>query len=239
MKTGIKTINVMVNNACNLNCPHCDLPTKYTTKSKNKKGLSVIEWTNLLDKILPQIKPEILAVASREPLMPHSQTKTVAIMEAGARHNVHSCGFVTNGYFAKEFWNKYPHLFVDYMDISVDGPPEINAKTRGPEHFSLVENFLKSRTCCDKVGKIFISTALTKWTAQRETLYYFLDWVKKTLDKPRLVLLVLYPNEHVDKTLHVEDEDFLKVLDLLIEESKTLKTCFWICSRHLCQDWQK
>lgn len=224
MKTNIRTINIMVNNECNLRCPHCDLPTKYDMYNKD---LSAKGWDELLDKILPQIKPEILAVASREPLMSsNSQVKTAAIMKAGARHKVASCGFVTNGYFAQEFWNKYSDLSVNYMDISVDGPPEINARTRGPKHFPIVENFLKSQIHHNKVEKLFISTVLTKWTVPQRTLSRFIGWVKKTLDEPRLVILVLYPNENVDKTLHVEDEDFLKILDLLIKESRNFEDLF-------------
>lgn len=219
----IKTINIMVNNECNLKCPHCDLPSQYKNYGKD---LSIKEWNYLLDKLLPIIKPRILAVASREPLLLNSQEKTASIMKTAERHQVPCKGFVTNGYFVKDFWQKNPDLKVSYMDISVDGPPEINQITRGPKHFSLVEDFLKTRSHKSNIEKVFISTALTKWTAPKEPLSRFLSWVKGTMKVPRLVLLVLYPNQNVDKTLHMEDDDLLKILDLLISESRNFEDLF-------------
>ncbi len=223
MDSMIKTVNIMVNNECNLRCPHCDLPATY---NKYNKDLSAEAWGKLLDNLLPRIKPNVLAVASREPLLPGSQEKTAAIMKAGERQKINSKGFVTNGYFAREFWQKYPDLRVNYMDISVDGPAEINQRTRGPKHFHIVERFIKSRIYQDNIEKVFISTALTKWTAPKEILSNFLNWIIGSQEEPRLVLLVLYPNENVNKELYIEDTDFLKIIDLLVKESRNFEDLF-------------
>jgi hypothetical protein len=188
-------------------------------------------WTEFMDALLPHIKPEVVSIAAMEPLLPHiGQERTVAVLQSAARHGV-SRGFVTNGICARDFFTEHGDLPpIDFMDVSLDGPPEIDAKVRGPKHFAIVEDLLQSRIWRDAVDRVYISCVLTRWNSDPRLLALFLDWIKRTLDQPRLVLLLLYPNEHVEPSMLLKDEDVHRTIDLLVRESphfdEMLLECF-------------
>ena len=219
-----RTISVMVNAVCNLACPHCDLPRCFNHYSNS---LGAPQWSELLDTLITEVDPAVVSVAAMEPLLPHNgQDRTLSVLRAAGNRGV-SSGFVTNGIYAGEFFRKHGNGFhADFMDISVDGPPEVDARVRGAGHFDAVSRFLHSGAWRGTVDRVFISCVLTRWNASPDALGRFLAWVREALEEPRLVLLLLYPNEHVDKSMVLADDDFLRVLDLLVEESERFADLF-------------
>ncbi len=213
-----RTISIMVNARCNLSCPHCDLPSRF---SRYGRDMEASAWSDLLEALLPQIDPEVVSVAAMEPLLPHGgQERTVAVLQGAARHGV-PAGFVTNGVYARDFFTARADLPpIDFMDVSVDGPPEIDARVRGPGHFALVDDLFRSNVWRVAVNRVYASCVLTRWNSEPRLLSTFLEWMKRTLEEPRLVLLLLYPNEHVDRSMFLNDEDLLRTIDLLVRESR-------------------
>lgn len=188
--------------------------------------MSPLEWASLLNKLIPIIRPSVVSVAAMEPLLKADQGRTLAILQTASRQNI-PCGFVSNGIYAEQFFQQHGQdLSIDFMDISVDGPPEIDARVRGENHFGIVNQFLRSGTYKHSVNKVYISCVLTQWNCVHETLTRFLSWVKEVLEEPRLVLLLLYPNEHVDRSLLLQDESFLRVIDILVQESVAFDDIF-------------
>lgn len=219
-----RTISVMVNASCNLSCAHCDLPDQY---SKYDPGLDAQEWKRLLEKLIPQIDPEVIAIAAMEPLLPKTgQPKTLSILETANKHQV-AAGLVTNGVYASDFFETvHDGLKLDFMDVSVEGTSEIDAVIRGDGHFAAVDDFLKSQVYEPFVERTYISCTLTKRNVHLSVLEKFFGWIKSRLREPRLTLLLLYPNEHVDRELFLEDDDFLRVLDFITKESEDFSDIF-------------
>ncbi|MCD4799246.1 MAG: hypothetical protein K8R19_09595 [Methanosarcinales archaeon] len=76
----------MINTECGMQCPHCDLPVKY---NNNSKHLDEKQWQSILENILPAIKPEVVAIAAREPLYNSASRKnTKTIIEVSKKHNI-------------------------------------------------------------------------------------------------------------------------------------------------------
>lgn len=219
-----RTISVIVNRECGSHCPHCDLPRAYTV---NEKLLERKDWIDLIDKACLQTKPEIIAIAAKEPLLPgDTRENSIAILRKGSEFGV-SSGLVTNGFFAYDFLKDIKGKFtISYMDISIDGTPEIDKQIRGRDHFKKVDTFLKSRIFEDTVEKIFISTTLNKLNSKIEILEPLFEWIKKSLALPRVVLLVLYPNSNVEEKLWMADEDFLRILEWLTGISNEFEEIF-------------
>ncbi|MDW8309216.1 MAG: hypothetical protein RMK20_07565 [Verrucomicrobiales bacterium] len=219
-----RTLSLFVNAACNLQCPHCDLPRKYFRYGAE---LAPEGWGRLLDKLLPLIRPVVVSVAAMEPLLPNGgQQRTLAALHTAIRHGV-TCGLVTNGVYAESFLRQNAgKLEIDFMDVSVDGTKELDDRVRGAGHFDLVDRLLRSAVWKPVVKKLYVSCVLTKWNIQPVALRRFLDWVCDALDEPRLVLLFLYPNQNVDRALWLDDEDLVRCLDLLVERSGSFADLF-------------
>ncbi len=219
-----RTVSIMVNSACNLKCAHCDLPRRF---KQYGHALSADEWVDLIATTTPDIRPEVVSVSAMEPLLPKiGQPKTAAILKAASR-NGSTVGLVTNGIFAEEFFSSYGQdLSLDFLDFSVDGTPEIDARIRGPGHFAIVDRFLRTGGSKAHAKRVYISCTLTKLSAREDVLRPFLDWILDRLDEPRLVLLLLLPNQHVEPHLVLDDEDLLRVLDVLISKSSNFADIF-------------
>ena len=219
-----RTISVMVNAMCDLGCPHCDLPSRYR---QYDGALSATQWAELLDRIIPDVAPEVIAVAAREPLLPEvGMPQTTAILETAQKHGI-DAGFVSSGLHAGEFFAGIPKdLRFSFMDLSVEGPPDVDAAARGPEHFGIVDAFLQTRAYKPFVERVYISCVLSKANARVPVFSRFLDWIESRLESPRLALLLLYPNQNVAPGMALDDEDLLRVLDLLVERSSRFADLF-------------
>lgn len=219
-----QTISVMVNTTCGLSCLHCDLPRRY---SDSLEHLSSHGWGSMLERLVPAIHPEVISVAAMEPLLPgESCQKTRGILEKARELGI-SSGIVTNGIGAGDFFRSLNgSVTLDYLDISVEGSSEIDAMIRGKKHFPMVDDFLRTKAYAGIVDRIYISTTLNKWNSQESALNDLFGWIRRRLDVPRLVLLPLYPNAHVDTRLFLSDSDFLGTLDFLVRESRHFEDIF-------------
>lgn len=219
-----RTLSAMVNAECNLKCAHCDLPRRF---DRYGGALGPSEWEDLLDKLLPDVRPEVISVAAMEPLLPKTgQPRTAAILRCAARYGI-PAGIVTNGIHAEGFFAAHGHdIFMDFFDLSVDGPSEIDTHIRNSRHFACADKLLSGRILDNFAKRIYVSCTLTTLSAKTEVLGPFFDWVKRRIREPRLVLLLLYPNVHVRPDLILDDEDVLRVLDLIVHKSREFADLF-------------
>lgn len=220
----LRTLSLMINTECGMECPHCDLPVKY---NNNSKHLDNKQWQSILDNILPVIKPNVVAIAAREPLFNfESIEKTKAIIEVSKRHDVCS-GFVTNGMNLKKFFNEVsPQFQIDFMDISIDGSKEVDNAVRGVDHFDIVEQFLLRGIYKKHVETLFISTVLSTFNSSLPQLKSFQSWLEKILGKPNWALLLLYENHNVSPELSLKADDINRVIDFAVSGSAKFNNIF-------------
>ena len=220
-----RTASIMVNRVCNLKCPHCDIPEKYTSRAKMLSGEKWVEVIQTLDR---EIDLRLVAVSAREPLTPGAtRSKTLRIVDA-ARQSGKISGIVTNGYYLKGALPEIASsgLVMDYMDVSLEGPREVDEKVRGKGHFDRVVATINDERLMKATEKFFISFTLNAWNCGPDTLRSFLRWMLKTFDEPRLAVLALYPNQHVPKELWLTDDQFLRALEILLEVSGKFSDIF-------------
>ncbi len=219
-----RTLSLMINTECGMQCPHCDLPVKYNNNSKHLDGK---QWQSILENILPAIKPEVVAIAAREPLFNSaSREKTKAIIDLSKKHDIRT-GFVTNGMNLEKFYNEVgPQFQTDFMDISIDGSKEVDNAIRGVDHFGIVEQFLKSGIYKKHVETLFISTVLSTFNSNLPQLASFQSWLENILEKPNWALLLLYPNHNVSQELSLKADDIKRVIDYAVSVSTKFDNIF-------------
>lgn len=219
------TASIMVNRVCNLKCPHCDIPEKYTSRGKMLSGDKWVEVIRTLDQ---KIDLKLVAVSAREPLTPGAtRSKTLRIVDAAVKRDKIS-GIVTNGCYLKGALPEIASsgLVMDYMDVSLEGPREVDEKVRGKGHFDRVMAAVNDERLMKATKKFFISFTLNAWNCAPDTLNAFLDWMLETFDEPRLAVLALYPNQHVPKELWLTDDQFLRALEILLGVSNKFGDIF-------------
>ncbi|MFH1034360.1 MAG: radical SAM protein [Pseudomonadota bacterium] len=220
-----RSLSVMVNSTCNLRCKHCDLPRFFDRYSGT---LGTEEWGDLIDKLIKEYSPVAVSVSAMEPLLPDgSREKTVQILKVAKRNGLRA-GLVTNGMYAGEFLSAWHAKSspLDFLDISIDGPPEVDKRIRGTKHLAAIEAFLKSGVSSEAVERVYISTALSQWNCSFKAITRHIDWVSELTDNPRIVFLAIHPNEHVDKRLPLPGKRFEETISSLAKGSRRCEEMF-------------
>ena len=220
-----RTASIMVNRVCNLKCRHCDIPEQYRTKGRM---LSADQWAEVIRKLDRILDPELVAVSAREPLMPGAtRKKTLKVVET-AKELGKIAGIVTNGIYLKNALAEFiaSGILLDYLDVSLEGPKEIDDQIRGPGHFDRVMGVISDKRLMEVTEKFFISLTLNSWNCSVNVMRLFIDWMLRTFEEPRLAVLLLYPNVHVPQDLWLADEQFLGALETLLKESGKFTAIF-------------
>jgi len=115
---------------------------------------------------------------------------------------------------------------LDYLDVSLEGPKEIDDRIRGNGHFEKVMATISDDRLLKVTEKFFISLTLNAWNCSVDVMRKFIDWMLETFDEPRLAVLVLYPNVNVPTDLWLTDEQFLRSLEVLLSASDKFADIF-------------
>ena len=208
-----------------MQCEHCDLPTQYYTY--DKKDLTANEWQQVLDRIIPVIKPKIVSIAAREPLFDReSMEKTKCILETARTHNIR-CGFVTNSLHINEFFQGLNDTFrFDYIDLSMEGLLEKDQASRGPNHFGLVQKFLQTIPYQRHVDSLFVSSTMTALNSSEAHFREFSSWIVDNIEHPQLALLLLYYNHNVNSKLVLSKDDIKRIIDQAVSVSSQYDDIF-------------
>lgn len=220
-----RTLSLMINRTCGIQCQHCDLPVKYNTY-KNEE-LTANKWKQVLDRIIPAIQPKVVSIAAREPLFDEeSMGKTKCILETARTHNIR-CGFATNGLHINEFFQDLePLLQFDFLDISLEGMPEKDQASRGPKHFELIQSFLQTVHYHRHVDSLFVSSTLTSLNLDETHFRTFSSWIVSNFEQLRMALLLLYPNHNVDSKLILSGDDIRRIIDQAVSVSSEYNDIF-------------
>ncbi len=220
-----RSISIMVNSVCNLNCWHCDIPEKY---KPGGRMLSVNQWIEVIRKLDERLNPALVAVSAREPLMPGAtRKKTVKIIQI-SKELGKIAGIVTNGTYLKNALSEFvsSDIVLDYLDVSLEGPKAIDRKIRGRGHFDKVMAAINDDRLMKITDKFFISFTLNAHNCPIHVMREFIEWMLDTFDEARLAVLVLYPNVNVPEELWLTDEQFLRALELLLSVSHKFADIF-------------
>ena len=220
-----RTASIMVNRVCNLKCRHCDIPEKYKARGRM---LSADQWVEVIRKLDEMLDLELVAVSAREPLMPGAtRKKTLKIVQASKELGKIG-GIVTNGTYLKNALPEFSasRLVLDYLDVSLEGPKEIDDRIRGNGHFEKVMAAINDDRLLEVTEKFFISLTLNAWNCPVDVMHKFIDWMLGAFEEPRLAVLVLYPNVNVPTDMWLTDEQFLRSLEVLLSASDKFADIF-------------
>ncbi len=213
-----RTASLMVNRVCGLKCPHCDIPEHYIG---GRKMLSPERWVEVIRTLDKKLDLELVAVSAREPLMPGATRKKTLKALQTAKELGKIAGIVTNGLYLINALSDFHSsgIILDYLDVSLEGPKEIDARVRGPKHFDRVMAAISDKRLMQVTNKFFISFTLNAWNCSPDILHTFIDWMIETFDKPRIAVLLLYPNVNVPQDLWLKDEQFIEALEIFLKAS--------------------
>ena len=131
----LEILSILINDECNLNCRHC-----YLSEYKDK-SLRFSEWIKVFTGIFKDLSPSILCIAGKEPFF-DSKSVTLWSSIIELRNHIQSSasrrtkiGLITNGMLINEFSDSILRTPPDYIDVSVDGIPEIHDQIRGAGTF--------------------------------------------------------------------------------------------------------
>lgn len=131
------TVDLAMNNACNLQCSHCDVGTDKRNKSEshffasrtmgNRKlqELPLEVLKRLVDEVAPNdtvIRPTFLEPMLRKDLFEFAQY----VKDKGLVFSLQ-----TNGTLLPKYYKQPVDLGIDQVRVSLDGPPEIHDRIRG------------------------------------------------------------------------------------------------------------
>ncbi|MCK5176704.1 MAG: radical SAM protein [Candidatus Aenigmarchaeota archaeon] len=149
-------VSYFVNNICNLKCRHC-----YVGYEEGKGELSILEWTNVFDRLI-DMGALTFGNVGKEPLLASEKTLSLLNYFAQKRKENHKLrfGFVTNGTLLKgKAVSEIAKISPDYIDVSLDGTIKEHDYIRGKGNYAKTLNNLR-KLPSDLKQKIFISYTL-------------------------------------------------------------------------------
>ena len=125
-------IGIIVNDECNLKCPHCYVVSTHK-KVDLRKPLELDEWTKVIQDAL-DLGVTHFSIIGKEPLLSPEVVKI--ILEELDGKNV-SCEIITNGILIPENINWLSKYKFSFFSISFDGYEEDHDKIRGKGNYSI------------------------------------------------------------------------------------------------------
>ena len=131
-----RSLGMVVNNECNLSCPHCYLQIP----SLSGQRLSVAEWKRVIDAAV-QDGIEQFIIVGKEGLVGETGPRVLAILgEIRAQHPDLRTGIITNGVLLHKHFDLVQRVNLNHMDISMEGDAEDHDAIRGTGAFAAVRS---------------------------------------------------------------------------------------------------
>lgn len=200
-----KLAHMVVNRKCNLFCQHCDWPERFTVEEKE---MSEKEWRKFVHSF-SRIDGKMIAICGREPFLTKASRSKVATIAMQAVMDKVAIGAINNGHFIDQFIFEHPNIKFDYLDISLEGPENVNDIIRGKGSFKKAIKGLELAIQNKIADKIFISLTLTNLNVGKLE-----DFVREISDLGcgNFVFHTLVPGEYVNNDLKLSDDDFLNLI---------------------------
>ena len=210
-------LSLEVNEECPLKCLHCMYRRELTAKPLERS--EIISW--LQEGRKDRVPIVWTSLNGKEPLATSELFCEIAEITHGYSDKQI---IMTNALLLSSEIADQISPFIDYADISLDGPPEVHDSVRGSGTFDRTWKNLKSAFNNDCFEKIGIITTLH--TRNYRHLSRFLDLIKAELDPPRHRLEVTV-NLYVgwpDDPMRLNKDQVFQILRVL--EKHPLKTRF-------------
>ena len=149
------SVGIDSNAICNLQCGYCYLD-KYVLK-KGSQYTPIEAYTNAVDQLLT-VGTDLVAIVGKEPF---ADSRALSLLQHfdKLKNNGMSFryGLVTNGVLVDRHIDQIPAT-INYIDISLDGPQEINDAARGSGVYAKATK--NARILSDRGFEVWISSVL-------------------------------------------------------------------------------
>lgn len=217
----LEVLSVLINNFCNLKCKHCYLQAK-----KETDYLSSEEWHRFFRSVFLYTKPGTVSFAGKEVFF-DDQSASVFFDTIQLRNEMQSAGsrrteigVITNGTLIDRFKNRLLEFPPDYMDISIDGLPEIHNQIRGEGSFEMLEENLKWLTK-EYNGNIWVTHTVVNRNIDK--LPEFIKYIHNSYGLRRFSIGLYKQRSFTDASLGISRKDVSALFRSLIEDLSTLK----------------
>ena len=186
---------------CNLNCAYCD-----PSVMKRADEAETINRFEALDRIAAY-KPRILSVSGGEPSLlkelPGLLSRAKAVWNPYVR-------VVHNGAGPQKLADAFP--YIDRLVISVDGPGEVNAATRGINGDAVLDKIAALAGSADPAPEITINTVVTEKNI--DTLKGFAAQIASVSPAVTLALLPVMPVDGEISVLRDREAGYKRFLEV-------------------------
>ena len=203
-----RTVTLVVNNTCNLNCRHCYLQVPRLDGAP----LDEVEWGRVADSLI-RTAPELICLSGKEVLI--GSTGVSLLRRFGQLRVVgraaYRLGFITNGTLVHRHRDALVEADPSYVDISVDGLPQEHDAVRGTGAFAAMEPNL--RWAVGAFGRrLFVNLTLQKRNAA--TVVDTVAFLHR-LGVPNVELGFYRPLPYTDGDLALSATDLAGIFDQL------------------------
>jgi pyruvate-formate lyase-activating enzyme len=236
-----RSIALVVNNECNLNCTHCYLQVPDFAGIR----LGSDDWAKVIDTAVASGVEQLLVVG-KEALVGSTGPKVLAkLAEVRVKHPNLRTGLITNGHFLHKHWDLLESESLSHLDLSMEGDEEDHDAIRGTGSFAAVRDNLKKAAAI--LGeRLFVTMTVQKRNLNRldKALLAFADLgVRSVAFAPYKAM------PYTDQSLGLSDDDLrdffagLKSLgelplphDMLIQVD-ACAACPEVLTQFIASDW--
>jgi hypothetical protein len=134
-----RSLALVVNNACNLSCPHCYLQIPRLSGAR----LTVGEWRRVIDSAVQEGIEQFLIVG-KEALFGQTGPQVLAMLgEIRALRPALRTGIITNGVLLHKHFELVERAKLNHMDVSMEGDAEDHDAIRGAGAFEAIRSSVK------------------------------------------------------------------------------------------------
>ena len=201
------SVSWTLTNRCNKKCIYCNLPNIYSKELTTKQIFSIIDE-------LAELGTQRIGFTGGEPLL---RNDIKEILDYSHNKGLFT-GMVTNGSLVTRSIDKIKNL--DLLQLSIDGPGEINDEQRYKGSYKEVINAIKATK--GKIPKVWLTCVLTK--DNLNSINFILDLTKQYNLKVFFQPVADYKNCGPEaKNMFPDKEKYKDTIRKLIELKKTNK----------------
>jgi len=194
-----------ITDRCNLRCAYCD--PSIMTRADSSEDIDRFEALNRIGKY----KPHILNISGGEPSLVKELPEILSAAKNGWNPFIR---VVHNGTAPQKLENSFP--YIDRLVISVDGPGEINAATRGLSGDVVLDRIAKLLAgYADSLPEIIINTVVTE--SNIDALPLFAAQIAAVSPRVTLALLPVMPVDSNLSVLRNREEGYRRFLGVYAE----------------------
>jgi uncharacterized Fe-S cluster-containing radical SAM superfamily protein len=167
------SVGIDTNSTCNLSCGYCYLDA-YNPNTVEAYA-DLLHFDRFLTEAL-DLGVELFALVGKEPFADTRGISLLRFLDSLLKHRYFRYGVVTNGTLIDRYFDLLPKS-IAYIDISLDGPEEVNDRIRGEGVFYRATSNM--RKLMDQSYEVWTSTVLHMKT---NPITYVKDFMRHMID---------------------------------------------------------